>query len=251
MKTCRNARFSWNLGPLLALLWMGAALDARASEGITWSISPYIWATETKVDLTARGVAVGGGSISFSDLADATDAGFQGVFEGKRGRWSALLDLTYLETSDRQARQFLNIKSESEALVLDAAVAFWPAGEDGGLSLLAGVRYTDMENTYRFLRDGQQIAVVKNNRDFTDLLLGLRYMTPLANRWSLLTRGDYSFGDSEGTFQLQALVRWGFGGRMQHGVLFGYRYKEAEFKSGEVKEDYQYKGPVVGLNFTF
>jgi hypothetical protein len=251
MKERRTTGFAGKLGYLLPFLLMGAAPVVAASEGFTWSISPYIWATETKVDLKAGGTPIGGGSISFSDLADVTDAGFQGVFEGRRGRWSAFVDLTYLETSEREARQFLNIKSESETVVVDAAVAFWPAGEDGGLSLFAGLRYTDLENTYRFLQDGQQLAVIRNDRDYADVLLGLRYMTPLANRWSLLTRGDYSFGDSEDTFQLQALVRWGFGERRQHGVLFGYRYKEADFKSGQVEEEYQYKGPVVGLNFTF
>lgn len=113
------------------------------------------------------------------------------------------------------------------------------------------MRYTDLQDKYRFLRDGQQLAVVENDRDFTDMLLGARYMMPISDRWSFLTRGDYSFGDSEDTFQLQALVRWGFGARRQHGVLAGYRYKEADFKSGEVEEEYQYKGPAIGLNFTF
>ncbi|MEZ5559778.1 MAG: hypothetical protein R3E86_14700 [Pseudomonadales bacterium] len=252
MKTFRVARSVFlKFGGVLALIFMTAPPAALASEDLTWSISPYIWATDTKVDLKARGVPIGSGSISFGDLLDATDASFQGVVEGRKGRWSAFVDLTHLETSDRTARQLFDIKTESEVLVLDAAVAFWPAGEDDGLSVFAGIRYTDLQDKYRFRLNGTQLAVVQNNRDFTDILLGARYIMPLSERWSFLTRGDYSFGDSQDTFQLQALVRWGFGARHQHGVLAGYRYKEADFKSGGVEEDYQYKGPAIGLNFTF
>lgn len=249
MKNSRSLPFV--MIAVLTLLSAGAPLANAGTEGFKWSISPYIWATETKVDLTARGVPIGGGSISFSDLMDATDASFQGVVEVGRGRWSAFVDVTYLETSDREFRQILTVKSESEVVVVDAAVAFRPAGEDSGLSLFAGVRYTDLQDEFRFLRDGQQLASVKNERDFTDMLVGLRYLAPLGERWALITKGDYSFGDSEGTFQLQAGVRFGLGQRRQHGVVFGYRYKEAEFESGELEEDYEYKGPVIGLNFTF
>jgi hypothetical protein len=250
MKISRSLRFPV-AAAVVTLLSIGAPLASAATDGVRWSISPYIWASQTKVDLTARGTAIGGGSISFGDLVDATDAGFQGVFEVGRGRWSAFVDFTYLETSNRDFRDFFIVKTESEAIVVDAAVSFWPAGEDAGLNLFAGVRYTDLEDKYRFLRDGQQVASLKNARDFTDMLVGLRYILPLGERWALLTKGDYSFGDSEDTFQLQGVFRFGLGKQRQHGVLFGYRYKEAEFKSGELEEDFEYKGPVVGLNFTF
>lgn len=90
MKTNRVARFiSLKLGCVLPLLFLSGPPVAAASEGFTWSISPYIWATETKVDLKARGVPIGGGSISFGDLMDATDASFQGVAEGRRVRAAA------------------------------------------------------------------------------------------------------------------------------------------------------------------
>ena len=50
-----------------------------------------------------------------------------------------------------------------------------------------------------------------------------------------LTRLD---GDSEGVFQVEALLRYAVGKNRQNGVLFGYRYKEAEFEDERLKEDY-------------
>ncbi len=35
------------------------------------------------------------------------------------------------------------------------------------------------------------------------------------------------------------------------GILFGYRYKEAEFEEGGLEEDYEYKGPLAAFSFRF
>jgi hypothetical protein len=73
----------------------------------------------------------------------------------------------------------------------------------------------------------------------------------MGEHWSLATRGDVSFGDSEGTFQLEGIFRYAVGKRRANGILFGYRYKEAEFEEGGLEEDYDYKGPLAAFNFRF
>ena len=60
------------------------ACPAVAQEKINWSVTPYLWATKTTYDLTADGSPVGGGTVSFSDLMDATDTSFQIVIEAGR-----------------------------------------------------------------------------------------------------------------------------------------------------------------------
>ena len=92
---------------------------------------------------------------------------------------------------------------------------------------------------------------MRNDRSFTDLLLGGRYRVDFDDHWSLLTRADYAFGDSEGILQLQAFVRYAVGKDRQNGVLLGYRYKDAEFEGGSLEEDFEFKGPVAGFNFRF
>ena len=67
--------------------------------------------------------------------------------------------------------------------------------------------------------------------------------------WLLVTHVDYSFGGSEETYLLQALIRSGMGERQQYGLMLGYRYKEAELKYGDIEEDYTYKDPLLASNF--
>ena len=246
--TARTALPAWALSCLLIWALMPAA---SAADPLQWSVTPYLWATKTSVDLKADGTPIGAGKISFNDLMDATDASFQVFVEAGRGRWSGFADVTYLDTSDSNTSGGLRIKTDSKSWVVDMAAAFWPAGEEGGLSLFAGMRYTSMDDEYKFVLDGVSLGTRGNDRSFTDVLLGARYNYPFSERWALATRVDGSFGDSEGTFQLEALLRYAVGKRQQHGLLLGYRYKEADFESGRLEENYEYKGPVAGFNFRF
>ena len=68
-------------------------------------------------------------------------------------------------------------------------------------------------------------------------------------RWSLLTRADFSFGDSQGTFLVQANFAYTVGKRQQNRILFGYQYKQAEFRDGDLTTDFSYQGPMAGFNF--
>ncbi len=241
---------------VLALLLVGlptgfGAVTARAAEPLKWSVTPYIWATETTVDLTADGTPIGGGTVTFSDLMDATDASFQIHVEAGRSRWSGFIDFTYLDTFDDEDFGGVKIETDSEQWLIDLAVAFWPGGEEKGLSFYGGLRYTDLDDEYEFKMMGSSIGTLRSQRDFTDLLLGVRYRFTMGKHWSLWTRGDVSFGDSEGTFQLEGFFRYAVGKRRTNGILFGYRYKEAEFEEGGLVEDYQYKGPAAAFNFRF
>ena len=230
---------------------------ADDSGKIVWSITPYIWATDTQLDLTADGTPAGGLDISFSDLMDTTDASFQIFAEAglAEGNWSAFVDMTYLDTSDDWTSniqgQDVDIASDSEQWFIDAAVAYWPMGQEGGVNVFGGIRYTDLDDTYDFTIDGTPVGVFDNDRKFTDALIGARYNFEFVQNWMLLTRGDYSFGDSDGTFLLEAAVRYAVGSTRQHGIVVGYRYKEADFEKGGVEEDYKYKGPIAGFNFIF
>ncbi len=247
-------RISAAIGGVLALA-IAAPVAATGDGAINWSITPYLWATETKVDLTADGTPLGGDRVSFSDLTDMTDTSFQIVVEGGRNKsnWSAFIDLTFLDTSDSSAVPAARIETDSEQWFIDAAIAYWPQGEAGGVNLFGGIRYTSLDDEFEFIDPGTGVPLgtLENDRSFTDLLLGGRYRFVLNERWSLLTRADYAFGDSDGIFQLQALFRYAIGRDKQNGILIGYKYKEAELEDGGIVEDYEYKGPLAAFNFRF
>ena len=225
--------------------------SAQDADKMAWSIIPYVWAPTTKLDLSFQDTDLGGGRISVDDLLDVLDAAFMVHVEGGRGNWSAFGDLTYLETSDKEKRPLLTIDIEGEQTFLDAAVAYWPDGVGSSLNVFGGVRYSSLEDQYRFNLGDSQLARRKSSEDYYDALLGLRYRFDLAERWSVLTRGDFSFGDSEGTFLVQTSVAYRVGARRQNRIIFGYQYKEAEYESGDLTTEYTYHGLVAGFNFRF
>jgi hypothetical protein len=234
----------------------GATEGEPGSGGkLLWSITPYIWATDTNYDLTAEGTPIDAGEIKFDDLLDTTDASFQVTIETGRegGHFSGFVDLTYLETSDSYNGELLRLETESEQWFIDAALAYWPDGLGSNLNVFGGIRYTDLDDDYVIRKqDGrEQLIKFGPQRDFLDVLVGARYRFDLSDRWAVLTHADYAFGDSDGIFILQALLKFTLGQRNQHGILLGYRYKEAEQEESGLEEDYEYKGPVLGFNFRF
>ena len=235
----------------VALLLGTLPVTAQEASGFQWSVSPYIWASRTKVDLNFRDESLGGGTVSFSDLLDQLDSAFMVHLEGGNGHWSLFADITYLETSDAEQRPVFLVKSTAETTVLDTAVAYWPGGVGSSLSVIAGMRYSGFDNRYRFLLDDREVAHVRDEDDYYDALLGLRYRFELGGRWDLLTRADVSFGQSEGTWLVQAVFGRTIGKREANRILLGYQYKVAEFKSGDLTSDFSYHGPIAGFNFRF
>ena len=228
-----------------------APATAQDTANYHWSITPYLWATETKVDLTFRDTNIGNGDISFSDLLDVLDAAFMIHVEGGSGQWSAFADLTYLNTSETNHRELLTVDSESKQVFLDAAVAWWPASTGDKFSIYGGLRYSGFSDTYRFRLDDNVLGEQVSDDDYADFLVGFRYRFDLSDRWSLLTQADTSFGDSEGTWLARVDFGYALGKQLQNRILFGYQFKQAEFKDGDLVSDFSYQGPMAGFNFRF
>ena len=234
-----------------SLALFAANANAQSSDATQWSITPYIWATNTSLDFKLNGSPVGGADLSFGDLLDVVETAFQIHVEGGKGNWSGFVDFTLIKTSDVEALPIVEIDIDSEQVVLDAAAAYWPGGVGSPLNLYGGVRYSEFDDRYRFSVGGTPSGETRSTRDYLDALLGIRYRFDLRDRWGLLTRGDVSFGDSEGTWQVEVLFAYTVGKRQQNRILFGYRYKEAEFKDGALTTEFTYKGPIAAFAFGF
>jgi len=244
--------------PTFGLLVLAAALliaappaSAQGDSKVQWSVTPYLWASNTVADLRFRDQGLGSSELSFDELLDITDQSFQIAVEAGRGRWSGLADITYLSMSDTDERALLSIASRNKQTFIDLAGAYWPNGIGSPLSLFAGVRASMFDDRYQFLLNDQLLAERRSSKDYYDVLLGVRYRFELGDRWNLLTNGNISFGDSEGTLVARAFFAYSLGGQDRYQILFGYQYKEADFKSGDLSTDYTYGGPAAGFNFRF
>ncbi len=248
-------KLSRQLLPLLIvqcnLALFAANANAQSSDATQWSVTPYIWGSDTSLDFALNGSPVGGADLSFSDLLDVVETAFQIHVEGGKGSWSAFVDFTFISTSDIEELPIVQIDIDSEQTVLDAAAAYWPGGVGSPLNLFGGVRYSKFDDTFGFSVGGTPVGATRSKQDYVDALLGIRYRFDLSDRWALLTHGDVSFGDSEGTWQVQGLFAYTVGKKRQNQILFGYRYKQAEFKDGALTTDYTYSGPIAGFAFGF
>ena len=236
---------------LLMMCCLPGSLWAQTSDKLNWSITPYIWASNTKVDLTLGDTGIGEGEISFKDLLDVLDTAGMIHIEAGKGNWSMFGDLTYLKTSDTTERELLTVDTKSEQTFIDTAVVYWPGGVGSQLNFFAGLRYSGFSDRYRFKLGEVQLPERRSSSNYYDALLCVRYRFDLAERWSLITRGDGSFGDSKGTWLLQANFAYTVGKRQQNRILFGYQYKQAEFKDGDLVSKFTYHGPMAGFNFRF
>jgi len=240
------------IAALVLLIAFGSSASAQEKDKIAWSVTPYFWASDTTLDLTVDDTDINGGvKVPFSDLLDTLDAAFQIHVEGGKGNWSGFADITYLETSDTFNRPLLTIRTNSKQTFVDAAVAYWPQGVGSQLNFYGGVRYTGFDDSYKFLLDADPLVKQRSSTDYYDALVGVRYRFDLSERWGLLTRADLSFGDSEGTALIQGLFAYTVGKRQQNRILFGYQYKEAEFKDDGLNQEFTFHGPMAGFNFRF
>ena len=247
----QKSRLLATTGVCVALAF-STATSAAENSALSWSVTPYIWAPSTTVDLGYQDTNIGG-QIDFKDILDKIDMAFMVHAEGGKGQWSGFADLTYMDASDTDERALLSVDVRSKQVMLDTALAWWPAGVGTSLNVFGGVRYTGFDDRYQFrsAADGTLLASRGSAKDYYDVLLGLRYAHDFSDRWSALGYGDFSFGDSEGTYMLRGLLAYTVGKRQQNRILFGYQYKEADFKDGELKTGFGFSGPVTGFEFRF
>ena len=231
---------------------VSAQAVAQSDNDPAWSITPYIWASDTRLDLAFRDTDIGGTEIKFSDAISTIDAALMLHAErGGKGNWSAFADLIYLKTSDTSERDLLTVDAQNKQTAIDVAVAYWPAGFGSRLNVFGGLRYSGFDDRYAFSRNDSPIAERRSSKDYYDALLGFRYRVDLTERWAFLTHADASFGDSEGTYLVRANFAYTVGKRQQNRIVFGYQYKEAEYRDSDLTTDFSIEGPMAGFNFRF
>jgi len=187
--SCRMAASSFCVLAMLSADWLTPAMaQAQEEESFAWSVTPYLWASETRLDLTLRDGISGGDKLSFGDLLDMLDSAIMVHVEGGKGNWSMFGDLTYLDLSETDERSLITIDSNSQQTFLDAGLAYWPNGVGSNLSLVGGLRYSGFDDRYTFRVSDEIIATHRNSPDYYDAMLGMRYRFNLSERWSLLAR---------------------------------------------------------------
>lgn len=237
---------------LLILAGVSAPAAAASGQPWDWMVSPYIWAAGVSTDIETRvppnSVEV---DTEFEDVIDKLDGAFEVHVEGRGDHVGVMLDFTYLGLAGEKDRRFLRTETDLDTRLLDAAVTWAPGDKRGeGLDFIAGVRYIDVDLTVDF--DPYNQAIPTTSLDlgdgYTDFLVGARYTWPLSEKWSLTARGDFSTGESEGTWSTNLVAQY----RTGNGAwIFGYRYLDISMDSFQGASDLMVSGVMVGYGFRF
>ncbi len=243
-------RVTFRIVVLLAL----SPLASAAAE-TEWLVAPYIWLPDITMDQSPGG----SGGISGSDLLDKTDSAGMIRIEAARNRWGFTVDYLWIAVSDGATIPLppplgANLIVELDASLIELGGFFRPSGTDRGVDYLFGVRNINIEKTLLATPvGGGPTQRFDGDSDFTDVYGGARYLYRINDNWDLNLRGDYSFGDSEGTWNLLASVGYRF--NKTFALNLGYRHLVIEFEEnvsgGVTTTDIEFSGPLLGFLFRF
>ncbi len=251
------------LSLLLAASLLATAGTANASD-VDWVVAPYFWLPTISADVTNLDAALGQGNNGngSTNIADLLVWGFMVHTQAQGENWGVLNEITYADLSESNKRSYdfgsgpveFNQTAENQDWIIDLAVV-WAPGDTKfvGFEPYAGIRYLDVQMGLDLkLTNGATTGNKSFNGDdsFTDFLVGAKYSVPLSEKWALSFRGDYSFGDTEGTWLLAANAIYA---TKTGAWAFGYRYMGVELPINNTGSnlDLSLYGPQVGYAFKF
>jgi len=234
---------------------LALAQPVTAAAQAEWLVAPYVWLSDVTLDQSS-GVS---GGISASDLLDKSDAVGMIRIEVAMNRWGLTFDYLWLSVSGGATIRLpdplgrVDLNAELDNSIVELGGFFRPSGKDTGIDYLFGVRNINSDRTLIAIPRIGPPQRFDGDSTFTDVFAGARYLAHFGNKWDFNLRGDYSFGDTEGTWNLLATVGYRF--NKTFAMNLGYRHLAIEFEDTEdgtaVTTDIEMSGPLLGFLFRF
>lgn len=241
------------VGLFASLLILTQPLTAAAQA--EWLVAPYIFYSDVSLD---RSTGASGG-ISASDLLDKSDAAGMIRIEAAGSRWGVTFDYLWLGVSHSTSRLLpfqiggATLNTELDISIVELGAFYRLSGSESGVDLLFGGRNINSDATLiviPFINPPQRFDADETH---TDAFAGARFLQRFGNNWDLTLRGDYSFGDTEGSWNLLGTVGYRFNNTFA--MNLGYRHFAVELKDSDdgesVTTDITLSGPILGFLFRF
>ena len=242
---------------LFPIIYLSLVPALACAAGVEWLVAPYGWLPGVSVDQSFDDGS-GGEDGGSSEVLSKIDFAVMLHAEAAGARWGAMLDYIYVSLADQTSFSMppvieINIEADLDLDVLELGGFYRQAGKSSRIDYLFGLRNINADIGIVSSPQNLPSATVGISAQVTDVYLGARYRRSLGNHWGLGLRGDYGFGDSDGTVNLVATVCFQF--NETFGLGFGYRYASIEFEqdvdgSPETTE-ILLSGPFIGGTFRF
>ncbi len=243
---------------------MLAPVPARAEEpGVNdgWQFAGAIYGWGAGVDgKTRSGTEI---SVDFKDLFNNLEMAFMGAFEARKGKWSLLTDVIYMELeADSTANVTLPIGPGVSVTTntntnLDSWIIQFAGGYNlltkgkSNLDLVVGARYISFDLDLALSSQAIQARyrTLAASESLWDGFVGVKGNIGLSKRWYLPYYLDIGTGESDLTWQ--AIGGVGFRAAKWIDVVLVYRHLEWDLESGRVIDDVSFSGPTIGAIFRF
>jgi hypothetical protein len=244
----RKALFALS-GAMLALA--GASASHAASDDWNFGIGTGLSSLALDGDVgfgTESGGVIADMDLDNGDTADMFESafGFRGF--ANKGPWTISFGYATLTLEDDDAG--LDAEWDRAQAHVEVEYNFAVTGNHRW-GVVGGARLTDHEWEFQDKETGEKF---KPDDDWTDAVIGLTHMVPIAKNWSWSSRVDYGFGDSEGSFSAKTGVNWK---PWEHWVFNGsLAYYSIEYGDEDDIADsdfyyYDVDETVIGLGFAY
>lgn len=251
---------------LMLVATLFATAGTASANDVDWVVAPYIWLPNISADISNFNPAVdiGGSSQGTTNIVDILVWGFMVHTEAQGENWGILNEITYADLSDSNSKTYdlgdgngsVNFKQTvgNQDWIVDLAVVYAPGDTKfAGFEPYAGIRYMDVQMDLDLkLQDANNTLKysVGASDSWVDFLVGAKYTVSLSEKWALAFRGDYSFGDTDGTWLLSANAIYA---TKSGALVFGYRYMGIDLPIANTDSslDLSLYGPQIGYAFKF
>jgi hypothetical protein len=217
----------------------------------TFAVTPYLWLPN--VDGTLKysappGTGSGPGvRVGPNDYLENLDLALMLAGEARKGHWSFVADLVYLDFASERSSANGNIDAKSSLKGLQWTLA-------GGttvirtpsllLDVLGGLRYLGIEATTDLTAGS-----VSERTELWDAIVGVRGRVQLGeSRWFMPYHLDIGGGSSRLTWQgmlgIAYAFKWG-------DAILAYRHLSYDQSGDGLYQDFRFSGPAAGATFRF
>jgi hypothetical protein len=250
-------------GILVAAAALTACTAAQA-EGWQWSVTPYLWATDTGVDVRVRDTTLVDTTIPFEDLLKDIKAVAQFRAEAMHGAHGLALDLFNVALSPETAT--VNVPGDSGAqatidadigmTIFDLTGVYDPRGDGKGLRFSYGARLIsqreELDASLSMGGNAGPAAHYEADDTYLNALVGVRYTKQISARWSYTLNADIGTGGTDLTWSVGPYVGYSFGDEGQYRLIGGYRHLVVDFKDeAETDMELTLSGFLVGFRIAF
>jgi len=232
------------MGTAISLLLFCCVHTAAAQDTNAWQHELTIYGWYSGIDGTVVLPGPLGADSDFTveadDILDNLSMIFMGGWASKKGKWSVIADVVYMDVGASAN----SVKLDLSSWIISGGVGYDLMQSDGGnLAVVGGLRYLTIEPEVHV--GGQAVS---KSEGLLDGIIGLRGSINFSENWYLPYYADIGTGGSDLSYNLFAGIGYRFG---WGDIRLGYRYLGYEMDDDYVMADMALSGPVMGVGFRF